>query len=82
MIFLGLQDYQAATEIDPHNTALRADTDKIREVIQGTTWPYSSWKARIMITPVISAEMYISAHEHVVFNTGSLYETTHKDWLR
>uniref|UniRef100_A0A671NBY0 Tc1-like transposase DDE domain-containing protein n=2 Tax=Cyprinidae TaxID=7953 RepID=A0A671NBY0_9TELE len=33
----GLQDYQAALEIDPHNAALRADTDKIREIIQGTT---------------------------------------------
>ncbi|XP_052438315.1 dynein assembly factor 4, axonemal [Carassius gibelio] len=32
----GLQDYQAALEIDPHNAALRADSDKIREIIQGT----------------------------------------------
>uniref|UniRef100_A0A8C1Z9D5 Dynein axonemal assembly factor 4 n=1 Tax=Cyprinus carpio TaxID=7962 RepID=A0A8C1Z9D5_CYPCA len=29
----GLQDYHAAPEIDPHNAALRADTDKIREII-------------------------------------------------
>uniref|UniRef100_A0A8C1XFF8 Dynein axonemal assembly factor 4 n=1 Tax=Cyprinus carpio TaxID=7962 RepID=A0A8C1XFF8_CYPCA len=33
----GLQDYQAALEIDPHNAALRADSDKICEIIQGTT---------------------------------------------
>ncbi|RXN24276.1 dyslexia susceptibility 1 candidate gene 1 protein [Labeo rohita] len=33
----GLTDYQAALRIDPHNEALRADTDKIREIIQGTT---------------------------------------------
>uniref|UniRef100_A0A8C2EX47 Dynein axonemal assembly factor 4 n=1 Tax=Cyprinus carpio TaxID=7962 RepID=A0A8C2EX47_CYPCA len=33
MFFLGPQDYHAALEIDPHNAALRADTDKIREII-------------------------------------------------
>ncbi|XP_026876598.2 dynein assembly factor 4, axonemal isoform X1 [Electrophorus electricus] len=33
----GLQDYQAALQIDPHNQALRADANKIREVVQGTT---------------------------------------------
>uniref|UniRef100_A0A8C2EZR0 Dynein axonemal assembly factor 4 n=1 Tax=Cyprinus carpio TaxID=7962 RepID=A0A8C2EZR0_CYPCA len=30
---VGPQDYHAALEIDPHNAALRADTDKIREII-------------------------------------------------
>ncbi|KAK9959150.1 hypothetical protein ABG768_011229 [Culter alburnus] len=38
----GLLDYQAALEIDPQNEALRNDTDKIREIIQGTTSPSSS----------------------------------------
>ncbi|XP_067275204.1 dynein axonemal assembly factor 4-like isoform X2 [Pseudorasbora parva] len=38
----GLLDYQAALEIDPRNAALRTDTDKIREIIQGTTSPSSS----------------------------------------
>lgn len=33
----GLQDYQKALEIDPHNAALRADTEQIRELIQGST---------------------------------------------
>ncbi|XP_053356926.1 dynein assembly factor 4, axonemal [Clarias gariepinus] len=32
----GLQDYQAALRIDPHNQALQTDTEKIREIIQGT----------------------------------------------
>ncbi|KAG9273450.1 dynein assembly factor 4, axonemal [Astyanax mexicanus] len=32
----GLQDYHAALKIDPNNQALRADADKIREIIQGT----------------------------------------------
>ncbi|KAK3549063.1 hypothetical protein QTP70_030121 [Hemibagrus guttatus] len=32
----GLQDYQAALRIDPHNQALQADTEKIREIVQGT----------------------------------------------
>ncbi|ROJ29156.1 Dynein assembly factor 4, axonemal [Anabarilius grahami] len=38
----GLLDYQAALQIDPQNEALRTDTDKIREIIQGTTTPSSS----------------------------------------
>lgn len=38
----GLLDYQAALEIDPRNEALRTDTDKIREIIQGNTTSYSS----------------------------------------
>ncbi|TTD92245.1 Protogenin A [Bagarius yarrelli] len=33
----GLQDYQAALRIEPHNQTLQADTEKIREIIQGTT---------------------------------------------
>ncbi|XP_051512003.1 dynein axonemal assembly factor 4-like isoform X2 [Myxocyprinus asiaticus] len=33
----GLQDFQAALEIDPHNAALKADTDRIRQIVQGTT---------------------------------------------
>ncbi|KAA0715262.1 Dynein assembly factor 4, axonemal [Triplophysa tibetana] len=33
----GLQDYQAAVKIDPENTALQADTEKIRQIIQGST---------------------------------------------
>ncbi|KAF4071861.1 hypothetical protein AMELA_G00267760 [Ameiurus melas] len=32
----GLQDYQAALRIDPHNQALQADTEKIQEIVQGT----------------------------------------------
>ncbi|KAK9517301.1 hypothetical protein VZT92_025184 [Zoarces viviparus] len=32
----GLQDYQAALQIDPHNQALQADTQRIRDIIQGT----------------------------------------------
>ncbi|XP_060780189.1 dynein assembly factor 4, axonemal [Neoarius graeffei] len=32
----GLQDYQAALRIDPHNEALQADTHKIREIVQGS----------------------------------------------
>lgn len=34
--FAGLQDYQAALKIDPHNETLQADTQRIRDVIQGT----------------------------------------------
>ncbi|XP_073709910.1 dynein axonemal assembly factor 4 [Misgurnus anguillicaudatus] len=33
----GLQDYQAAVKIDPHNAALQADAEKIRQIIQGST---------------------------------------------
>ncbi|KAB5574637.1 hypothetical protein PHYPO_G00211310 [Pangasianodon hypophthalmus] len=32
----GLQDYQAALRIDPHHQALQADTEKIRQIVQGT----------------------------------------------
>ncbi|KAI4886008.1 hypothetical protein NFI96_000955 [Prochilodus magdalenae] len=32
----GLQDYQVALKIDPDNQDLRADADKIREMVQGT----------------------------------------------
>ncbi|XP_068459490.1 dynein axonemal assembly factor 4 [Clinocottus analis] len=32
----GLQDYQAALKIDPHNEALQADTQKVRDIIQNT----------------------------------------------
>ncbi|XP_076851414.1 dynein axonemal assembly factor 4 isoform X3 [Brachyhypopomus gauderio] len=32
----GLQDYQAALRIDPHNQALQADASKICEIVQGT----------------------------------------------
>ncbi|XP_023253133.1 dynein assembly factor 4, axonemal [Seriola lalandi dorsalis] len=32
----GLQDYQAALKIDCHNEALLADTQRIRDIIQGT----------------------------------------------
>ncbi|XP_074534052.1 dynein axonemal assembly factor 4 [Halichoeres trimaculatus] len=32
----GLQDYQAALKIDPHSEALQADTQRIRDIIQGT----------------------------------------------
>ncbi|XP_062277572.1 dynein assembly factor 4, axonemal [Scomber scombrus] len=32
----GLQDYQAALKIDPHNEALQTDTQRIRDIIQGT----------------------------------------------
>uniref|UniRef100_G3PM32 Dynein axonemal assembly factor 4 n=1 Tax=Gasterosteus aculeatus aculeatus TaxID=481459 RepID=G3PM32_GASAC len=32
----GLHDYQAALKIDPDNEALQADTQRIREIIQGT----------------------------------------------
>uniref|UniRef100_A0A671V139 Dynein axonemal assembly factor 4 n=1 Tax=Sparus aurata TaxID=8175 RepID=A0A671V139_SPAAU len=32
----GLQDYQAALKIDPHNEVLQADTQRIRDIIQGT----------------------------------------------
>ncbi|XP_070763999.1 dynein axonemal assembly factor 4 [Enoplosus armatus] len=31
-----LQDYQAALKVNPHNEALRADTQRIRDIIQGT----------------------------------------------
>ncbi|XP_026221798.1 dynein assembly factor 4, axonemal [Anabas testudineus] len=33
----GLQDYHAALKIEPHNIALQADIEKIRDIIQGTT---------------------------------------------
>ncbi|XP_057691900.1 dynein assembly factor 4, axonemal isoform X2 [Corythoichthys intestinalis] len=32
----GLQEYQTALKIDPNNEALQADTQKIREIIQGS----------------------------------------------
>ncbi|XP_026990443.2 dynein assembly factor 4, axonemal [Tachysurus fulvidraco] len=32
----GLQDYQAALRIEPHNQALKADAEKIQAIIQGT----------------------------------------------
>ncbi|XP_041651989.1 dynein assembly factor 4, axonemal [Cheilinus undulatus] len=32
----GLQDYQAALMINPHNETLQADTQRIRDIIQGT----------------------------------------------
>ncbi|XP_060892351.1 dynein assembly factor 4, axonemal isoform X1 [Labrus mixtus] len=32
----GLQDYQAALKIDPHSETLQADTQRIRDIIQGT----------------------------------------------
>ncbi|XP_034540739.1 dynein assembly factor 4, axonemal [Notolabrus celidotus] len=32
----GLQDYQAALKIDPHSEALQADTQSIKDIIQGT----------------------------------------------
>ncbi|KAM9351820.1 dynein axonemal assembly factor 4 [Symphorus nematophorus] len=32
----GLQDYLAALKMDPHNEALRVDTQRIRDIIQGT----------------------------------------------
>ncbi|KAK5868075.1 hypothetical protein PBY51_012520 [Eleginops maclovinus] len=32
----GLQDYQAALKIDPHNAALQADTQRIRDILQGS----------------------------------------------
>lgn len=35
-VFTGLQDYQAALKIDPHNEALQTDTQRIRDIIQGT----------------------------------------------
>ncbi|XP_024136777.1 dynein assembly factor 4, axonemal [Oryzias melastigma] len=33
----GLQDYEAALEIDPHNQALQADTQSIRDIIQNSS---------------------------------------------
>uniref|UniRef100_A0A665WG82 Dynein axonemal assembly factor 4 n=1 Tax=Echeneis naucrates TaxID=173247 RepID=A0A665WG82_ECHNA len=38
----GLQDFQAALKIDCHNEALQADTQKIRDIIQGTARAKSS----------------------------------------
>lgn len=35
-VFSGLQDYQAALKIEPHNEALHADIQRIREIIQGS----------------------------------------------
>ncbi|KAJ4938368.1 hypothetical protein JOQ06_002988 [Pogonophryne albipinna] len=32
----GLQDYQAALKLDPHNAALQADTQTIRDILQGS----------------------------------------------
>ncbi|XP_018526902.1 dynein axonemal assembly factor 4 isoform X1 [Lates calcarifer] len=32
----GLQDYQAALKIDPHNEALQTDTQRIQDIIQGS----------------------------------------------
>ncbi|XP_064169266.1 dynein assembly factor 4, axonemal isoform X1 [Anguilla rostrata] len=32
----GLQDYQSALKIDPHNEAVQADAEKIRQIIQGS----------------------------------------------
>nr|XP_020441350.1 dyslexia susceptibility 1 candidate gene 1 protein isoform X1 [Monopterus albus] len=32
----GLQDYEAAVKIDPHNEVLQSDTQRIRDIIQGT----------------------------------------------
>lgn len=37
MCSAGLQDYQAAVKIDPQNAALQADTENIRQIIQGST---------------------------------------------
>lgn len=42
--FSGLQDYQAALKIDPHNEVLQADTQRIRDIIQGTAvQPETQW---------------------------------------
>lgn len=35
-VFSGLQDYQAALKLDPHNAALQADTQTIRDILQGS----------------------------------------------
>lgn len=43
-VFSGLQDYQAALKIDPHNEVLQADTQRIRDIIQGTAvQPETQW---------------------------------------
>lgn len=40
----GLQDYQAALKIDPLNETLQADTQRIRDIIQGTAAdPETQW---------------------------------------
>ncbi|KAJ8249342.1 hypothetical protein GJAV_G00233760 [Gymnothorax javanicus] len=38
----GLQDYQSALKIDPHNEAIQADAEMIREIIQGSPQEPSS----------------------------------------
>lgn len=43
-VFSGLQDYQAALKIDLHNEVLQADTQRIRDTIQGTAaQPETQW---------------------------------------
>ena len=34
--YVGLQDYEAAIKIDPHNTRLTEDADRIRTIIQSS----------------------------------------------
>lgn len=34
-LFKGLQDYQAALKIDPNNSKLQEDTEKIKNIVQG-----------------------------------------------
>lgn len=35
-VLIGLQDYEAALKIDPKNTTIEKDAEKIRHTIQGT----------------------------------------------
>lgn len=36
LLFSGLQDYEAALKIEPHNEALQRDAQIIRDIIQGS----------------------------------------------
>ena len=36
-IFTALEDYESALKLDPQNADLRRDSDRIRNIIQGTT---------------------------------------------
>lgn len=42
-LIVGLQDYEAALKIDPHNQALQADTQSIRDVIQTSSARQLHW---------------------------------------
>lgn len=47
---IGLQDYQAALKINPYNEALQADTQRIRDIIQGSAAePDTQWDRKCTV---------------------------------